>query len=226
MKKKSATFKVVNLNKRKTALKGIIVFLAIFITLSLYMHFIATPLIIKSAEAQIKVYADRAVISAVSDAMNRNITYDDLIHIVTDSSGKISMIQANSIQINTLSKIIGKNAIDNLNLKSKLAVLVSIGAFTGVPALSGIGPKIPFNIQPYGDANCVFESKFLQAGINQTQHKIYLNVNCEISAVLPFKKIVVNSSSDVLICESVIIGDIPSTYLRSSNLTDMLALVP
>ena len=222
---KNFKFGVVNIRKRKKTIKVVSLFLVSIIVLALYMYFIATPLIIKSAEAQVKVYADKAVLSAISEAMNRNITYDDLIHIVTDSSGKISMIQANSIEINTLSKLIGNKAITNLNSESNLPVMVCLGAFSGIPALSGIGPKIPFSISPYGDATCFFESKFNQAGINQTQHKIYLNVACRVSVVLPFKKIVVNSSSDVLICESVILGDIPDTYLNSSSLTDMLTLV-
>ena len=216
---------VININKRKKAIRAICVILAVVVSLALYMYFLATPLIIKSAEAQVKVYADKAVISAITDAMNKNITYDDLIHIVTDSSGKISMIQANSIEINALSKFIGRKALTNLNSESNLPVMISLGAFSGIPALSGLGPKIPFSISPYGDARCTFISKFIQAGINQTQHKIYLDVSCVVSVVLPFKKIVVNSSSDVLICESVILGEIPQTYLNSSSLTDMLTLV-
>ena len=219
------TIGVINLGKRRKTIKVLAIIFALSTVFVLYMYFLATPLIIKSAEAQVKVYADRAVLSAISQAMNQNITYDDLIHIVTDSSGKISMIQANSIQINTLSKFIGNKALTNLNQNKKLPVLISLGAFSGIPALSGIGPQIPFSISPYGDAKCNFESKFIQAGINQTQHKIYLNVACSVSVVLPFKKIVVNSASDVLICESVILGEIPQTYLNSTNLTDMLTLV-
>ena len=171
-------------------------------------------------------YANSAMNAAITEAMNQNITYDDLIHIVTDSTGKISMIQANSIQINSLSKLIGRVTMRTLNELVKSPITISLGAFTGIPIFSGLGPKIPINIYPYGDIGCVFESRFVSAGINQTQHKIYLNVSCVINVILPFNHLKVNTSSEVLICESVIIGEIPDTYLKSNTLNEMLNLVP
>ena len=113
-----------------------------------------------------------------------------------------------------------------LNELVKSPITISLGAFTGIPIFSGLGPKIPINIYPYGDIGCVFESRFVSAGINQTQHKIYLNVSCIINVILPFNHLKVNTSSEVLICESVIIGEIPDTYLKSNTLNEMLNLVP
>ncbi len=190
------------------------------------MKFLVTPLLLNTSKSQVTVYANSAMNAAITEAMNQNITYDDLIHIVTDSTGKISMIQANSIQINSLSKLIGRVTMRTLNELVKSPITISLGAFTGIPIFSGLGPKIPINIYPYGDIGCVFESRFVSAGINQTQHKIYLNVSCIINVILPFNHLKVNTSSEVLICESVIIGEIPDTYLKSNTLNEMLNLVP
>ncbi|MBQ7453233.1 MAG: sporulation protein YunB [Clostridia bacterium] len=224
--KRGGRFGVINLNKRRKVAKILAIFFVACIAIFLYMNYLVTPLIVRTAEAQVKVYANRAMNVAITEAMNQNITYDDLIHIVSDASGKISMIQANTIQINSLSKLIGRTTMKSLNENINSPILIPVGAFSGIPALSGLGPKISFNLQPYGDIGCTFESQFSQAGINQTHHKIYLNVNCNINLVLPFKSVVVSSKSDVLICESVIIGEIPETYLRSNTLTEMLNLVP
>ena len=226
MKRKGGKFGVINLRKRLKVMKILAIFFIIFCAVFFYMTYLVTPLIVRTAEAQVKVYANRAMNVAITEAMNQNITYDDLIHIVSDASGKISMIQANTIQINSLSKLIGRTTMKSLSENMNSPIMIPLGAFSGIPALSGLGPKISFNLQPYGDIGCTFESQFSQAGINQTQHKIYLNVNCNINLVLPFKRVVVNSKSDVLICESVIIGEIPETYLRSNTLTEMLNLVP
>ena len=198
---------------------------ALILFVYLYIAKLATPLLIETTQAQVKVYANKAMNIAITEAMNQNITYDDLVNVTTDSSGKISLIQANTIQINALSKLIGRVTISSLNELVKVPIKIPLGAFSGIPLLAGVGPKIPLNVYPYGDVSCRFESKFISAGINQTQHKIYLYVSCNINVIIPFSSIKVLTNSEVLICESVILGDIPETFLKSGELTEMFSLV-
>ena len=197
--------------------------LLIFAFFYLYIAFLVTPLIISSSNSQVKVYANKSMNYAITEAMNQNVTYDDLIHIVTDSSGKISMLQANSIQINNLSKLIGRVTMAKLNELTKNPVLIPLGAFSGITIISGMGPKVAMETYPYGDVSCRFLSQFFSAGINQTQHKIYMSISCTINVVLPFRTLRVNASSDVLLCESVIIGDIPDTFFSIKDLSGLIS---
>ena len=190
------------------------------------MRFLVTPLLVETCNAKIKVDSSRCINYAITEAMNQNITYDDLINIVTDSSGKISMIQANSVQLNMLSKLIYRVTIAQLSNFANTVLQIPLGAFTGISILSGIGPSVSFEIFPYGDVECGFKSEFVSAGINQTLHKIYLVVSTKIRVVLPTKTIVVDNGGDVVLCESLIVGQIPEVYLQSGNLTEMLNLVP
>ena len=215
----------INVRKRKKVAKILVAFFLFVLLLFLYVFKVATPVVIKTTKAQVTVYANRAMNVAITEAMNQNITYDDLVSIITDSSGKISLIQANSIQINSLSKLIGRVTMVTLNELVKVPVEVPLGAFSGLPILAGVGPKVPVNVYPYGDINCIFESKFISAGINQTQHKIYLNVTCIINVVFPFESLAVKTFNEVLLCESVILGEIPATFLKSGDLTEMFSLV-
>ena len=96
----------------------------------------------------------------------------------------------------------------------------------GISLISGYGPPIKIEIFPYGEVGCKFLSQFISAGINQTQHKIYVQVDTFVNVVLPFKTLSVRMKNEVLVCESVIIGEIPETYLKSNSLTEMLELVP
>ena len=205
---------VYNLRKKRKKSRIFVFFILFFAVFYCYMTFLVHPLLVSSSSSQVKVFANRSMNYAVTEAMNQNVTYDDLIHIVTDTSGKISMIQANSIQMNNLSKLIGRSTMAQLKEVSKNPVLIPLGAFSGISIIAGIGPKIAIDIFPYGDVSCRFLSEFIGTAINQTQHKIYMSVSCTISVVLPFKTLKVKSVSDVLLCESVIIGDIPDTYLK------------
>ena len=53
-----------------------------------------------------------------------------------------------------------------------------------------------------------------------------MKINIKINVVFPFRKLVVNSHSDVLLCETLIVGKIPEVYLNSNSLMEMLNLVP
>ena len=109
---------------------------------------------------------------------------------------------------------------------SKIPITVALGSFSGIAVLAGVGPKVAFKVNSYGESFCSFTSVFESAGINQTHHKLYLNININVYVVLPFNKIDMQSTSDVLLCETLIVGKIPEVYLNSSNLNEMLNLVP
>ena len=64
------------------------------------------------------------------------------------------------------------------------------------------------------------------AGINQTLHRIYLEVGCEVEILTPFhtrKETIVNQ---VLLAEGVIVGEIPDTYYHLEGMTQDQLLDP
>ena len=225
-KKSKYKFKTINMRKKRKNIIFFTILFGFFAFFILYFHFLVTPLVVETSRSQIKVYATKSMNYAVTEAMNQNITYDDLINIVTDASGRISMIQANSIKINNVSMMIERITLSHLLEISRNPIKIPAGAFTGITIFSGIGPSILIDIYPYGEVGCRFLSQFISAGINQTQHKIYVDVNAKINVVLPFRTLQVQMENQVLVCESVIIGDIPETYLKANNLSDMIDLAP
>ena len=73
---------------------------------------------------------------------------------------------------------------------------------------------------------CRFVSKFVEAGINQTKHSLYLEIVSDISIIMPSKSTNLASTIEVLICESVITGKIPDTYLQATIIGSDGLLVP
>ena len=63
-----------------------------------------------------------------------------------------------------------------------------------------------------GNVKTDLRSEFKAQGINQTLHRIYLQVNCDVQIVTPFEAISKGISNQVLLMENVIIGNIPDTY--------------
>ena len=93
-------------------------------------------------------------------------------------------------------------------------VAVKLGSFTGIPFLFGYGPNVTLNLVPVGTVQTTFETKFLSAGINQTLHSLYFDVNAILGLILPGSTQNFDTNLQVLICESVIVGEIPSIYLQ------------
>ena len=87
-----------------------------------------------------------------------------------------------------------------------------MGSFTGIKLLSGRGPGINIQISSIGNVETDLRSEFTEQGINQTLHRVYLQVDCEVSILTPFKDIDKKISNQVLLLENVIIGTVPNTY--------------
>ncbi len=228
MKQKSRKFgvKCVNLSKFRIKHKFFAFFLLLIILITIYIRFIATPIVVANTETQMGNFATRSINYAIADTMNQNVSYGDLVTVIKDENENVAYIEANSVRINLLSRAMSKVVMSNFLELAKSPVKVSIGSFSGISILTGVGPKVAFSVNPFGEVYCYFTSNFESAGINQTYHKIYLDIAIKINVVFPFKKLVVDSSAEVLLCETLIVGKIPEVYLNSNTLTEMLNLVP
>ena len=215
--------------KVSTKKKLIIVFtiiLLIIISILLYLHYVVNPIIIDASEAKVRSLTQSAVESAVYDVIKDEYLYSDLIEIIKDSNNDIQMISANAYKINLLSKEILNSAQNNLTTLGEQGIEIGIGTFTGITLFTDKGPKVSIKLSPIGTIYTRFHSEFTSAGINQTNHSIYLYVQTDVSLILPTDTKMISTTTEVLLTESIIQGKIPDTYLNSNQLDEMLNLVP
>ena len=99
-----------------------------------------------------------------------------------------------------------------LDENQKKSVHISLGAITGIKYLSGFGPKINIKIATTGNVETNLKSEFISQGVNQTMHRVYLEIKTNVNILTSFKTIQKTIENQVLIAENIIIGDIPSTY--------------
>lgn len=69
-----------------------------------------------------------------------------------------------------------------------------------------------------GTVETDLKSEFKDAGINQTMHRIYLEVKCNVNILTPYNTITETITNQVLLTEGVIIGNIPDTYYNLEGL--------
>ncbi|MBO5925903.1 MAG: sporulation protein YunB [Clostridia bacterium] len=210
--------------KGKFILILLIIILSIYAILS-YFSTNVSPIITKLTSSKIKSISLRALSVAVTSVISEGITYEDLMSVIRNSEGEVRVMQAHTDKINLLARQISTKANENIKNAQLDYVAIPIGAFSGSMLLSGLGPEIHIKVVPITNINCDYISEFSSAGVNQTLHKIYVNLRATIQLVIPtIKEIEVNSK--VLISECLIVGKIPDTYLNSTSLENMMDLIP
>lgn len=156
-----------------------------------------------------------------------NYQYEDLVTIYRDTSGNITMIRSNITPINLIISDVGEKIQKRINETEQDEVGIRLGSFTSSKILSGVGPVIPIKLSTVGNIQTDLRSEFRAEGINQTIHRIYLQIDCEINILTPYSSISESISNQVLIAENIIVGKIPETYynLEEMNKEDAVDLI-
>lgn len=75
-----------------------------------------------------------------------------------------------------------------------------------------MGPRLTVKIIPVGTVNTDYKTEFLSSGINQTRHRIYIEIKSKMSVVAPFTNETVEVITNVNVAETVLIGNVPDTF--------------
>lgn len=205
----------------------VIAFVAFFlIALIVYIQLNVTNVLKSISEATMRSITTVAVNDAIYYTLSDQVRYEDLVNVARDDEGNIQAISSNSFQINRIARDTAYMSQQNLKKMSEDGIQVPLGAFTGVEAWAGFGPKITLKIIPISNVECRFVSEFEGAGINQTKHSIYLEIVADISIIMPSGTSNFASLTEVLICESVLVGKVPDTYLQADIFGNGYDLVP
>ncbi|MBS7305017.1 MAG: sporulation protein YunB [Eubacteriales bacterium] len=213
----SKSLKSSPLKKLKKGIILAVIFLVI-VVVCIYTLNSVSPTIVAFSEAKIKSLTTAAVNSAIFEVMLEPISYSDLVSIEKNADGEITLIAANSMIINKLARDMAQSTETYIEKMGEQDVKIPIGTLSGSPLLAGKGFKVTIRVLPLGSVKCQFVSEFETAGINQTRHKIYLDVVATISIVLPTSQSIVKTNTPVLVSESIIVGKVPDTYLSAGSI--------
>ena len=150
----------------------------------------------------------------------REHSYDELFTIEKDNNGNITMLKSNVIPINEIISDVANKIQEELNKKGRENIEIALGSFTGFKLLAGRGPGVKIRISSIGDVETDLKSEFTAQGINQTLHRVYLQVKCNVNILTPFDNISRDIANQVLLLENVIVGNIPSSYYNFDGLNE------
>ncbi|AIS52740.1 sporulation protein YunB [Thermoanaerobacter kivui] len=171
------------------------------------------PAIIAVSDTLARETAVNTINNAINEKVLKGIEYKDLIYVRTDNNGKISMLQANTIEMNLLASKVTKEVKENLNNLGPLYAKIPLGSVFSTDLFANAGPKIKVGLLPVGAVDVDFSSQFEPAGINQTRHRIYLDIQTTIRIIAPLASDKITVTLHMPIAESIIVGDVPNSYV-------------
>ncbi len=157
---------------------------------------------------------------------NMALGYGELFNVYKDGEEKITMITANSALINSINIILRTEIQNRLNELREEIIYLPTGAFTGIPIFSSMGSNVPVTARIISNCHTEFISDFSEMGINQTRHRLRIRCKVDMELTVPSKTVEDVITHEILIAESVIVGEVPSTYLGENTTTDYLDLLP
>ncbi|MFZ5942490.1 MAG: sporulation protein YunB [Bacillota bacterium] len=180
------------------------------------------PTIKAVAESRANLIATQAINEVIYNEVLENVKYNDLVEVHKDMDNKITLIQANTIKISRLiadTNIRIKEALESLSEES---IEIPLGQALGSYLFAAHGPKINIKILPVGEINVKLAQDFSEAGINQTRHIIYMDINTSIRVVVPMATDKITVATQAPVAETIIVGSVPNTVLRLDGFNNLL----
>lgn len=200
-----------------------LVYTVFFISIILLALFLAVRgkyrnLIRDLAQTQVKNSTSDLTNDAISKQIAAgNIQYDRIVYFEKDLDGRITALKTNISEVNRLKTDILNIINDEILALDTSDIGIPLGSLILPEFLSGKGPAIPVHILSIRNSDASFFSNFHQAGINQTLHQLAMEVSVDVSVLVLGETSSFTTTSEVVVAETVIVGDVPNTYLQTGG---------
>ena len=198
----------------KFILRRFLIFLIIIAILCITFDICMSSITSRASLYHAKLIAYNSVNDAIIETLsNSQINYNDLVKLNYGEDNTVRSIETNSEYINKIKSTLVNGVNGYLSEYAITTIAIPIGTFTGNDYLSGMGPKLDVEVQFGGCAVTDIISEFKSAGINQTCHRILVNVSVNIYVYEFGKNLTDTVECECCIAETVIVGAVPEAYV-------------
>ena len=198
--------------RRRLLVLGLVLFV---LALVLLVQLRISPYVHEVAENQVVNAASNALADAVSEQLRSGkADYSSIVMLEKDVSGNITAIKTNMGEVARLKAeildILGGLApeIQTMELGIPVGNLILPDFFAGK------GFRLPVRVVSLSTSGTDLFTEFSSAGINQTQQRITLRVSMTVSLLTPFGSQSADVSTDVVVAETVIVGQVPESFFQ------------
>lgn len=206
---------------RRRVKRGKWLFFLFVVIFAMFFGFLRSrlwPVVQNLAQTQVRNITSDLINDAILEQIvEGNIQYDRIVYFEKDLNGKITALKTNMAEVNRLKTDILNLINDQIMAQDMDHLGVPLGSLIFPEFLSGQGPEIPVKILSIRNSDATFHSYFSQAGINQTLQQLTMDVMVDVTILVLGKTDSFTVSSQVVVAETIIVGDVPETFLQSGG---------
>lgn len=209
--------------KTKKSRKAAVIVIAVAALLVMLISFINNkldPLVTLEATVQARNTVSEMINRSTARALAESgIQYEELVNIRFDANGKITSISANTMKMTELRTKITEYIIEDFKNYGEFRIEISFSNMFDDEVIFGRFPNLmmPASIDPQAAVESTLESEFISAGINQTLHKIYADINAKVCILTLISNVEFELNAKVALAETVIVGDVPRFYMGGAG---------
>ena len=205
----------------KKKYKILIVIILIIIVLNVILNKIIYPLFSSKS-----IYLANVLITQITNEDTEKVMHN---YTYQDSEGNVTFLESNVITINKIkAEIVSQIQNRFIEKKENQTIGIKLGSLTANRLLANIGPTITIQVIPSGTISSTIETEFYSVGVNQSIHRIYLDIKCTVSILSPFDSVSQTTNNRILLSESVIVGTTPENYYNIDEVSseEQLNFIP
>ena len=196
--------------RRATALLILFALAGFLLTGMLYLKRISSQIAVSDACDIMTMEVNAAITQVLEEG---DYDADWFVRFEKNEAGEVTAISSNMTHVNALSATLLDRVI-GLTGNRNITVSIPAGNLTGLSLLMGRGPGIPVEIMVLTSSHVEFRNNIVTAGINQTKHQISLLVIVDIDVLVPWGSESAQVCTELLIADTVVVGQVPETYLN------------
>ena len=176
------------------------------------------PVLAAAARYQVRSQVTAAVEQwAARDLQERGVDYSDFVTITRNEAGEITALSADMARLNLLRAELSAHLLERLE-DSQLELTIPVGSLLPIEPTWARGPELHLRALALGTASAEFESEFTSAGINQSRHRLWLELSVPVTVLLPGGGEELTVDSRLCVAETVIVGQVPQTWFQTGGL--------
>lgn len=198
---------------------ALLILLGTFIGLDLGIR----PMVKASAASQTQIAVNRMIQRAVLEVLEEDgLRYQSFVSLRQNLNGETTALMTDTVLINRLQGELLEKILQTLQETRQITLQLPLGSLTGSQFLAGRGPLVTLRLRPVGLVKTKIVNQFDEAGINQTRHRIQLQVTVDMLSLLPGYRISSQAQSNIILAETIIVGLVPDAYTEVYGGTDDL----
>lgn len=205
---------------RKTKLSIYFILFTILLTIATfytyeYIDDKMMPILMAMGGMKVQTIATQSINEAIRKTLeDDNIDTDKLVTYYYNSEGEIISCSIDTIMINKICSDVINKLTNEIDMYTNQTMSIPIGNLVGGKIFANTGPNIDLKILPFGTAKINYQREFRSTGINQINHRVWLNVETTMQVVVPLASEKFTVTQQVTLVDRVLSGEVPPNYVN------------